>query len=129
MNTQPTKHLFSEMEKRTKLTGEHDQLLRANVATVSKQLIIKQEDALEIVFAGVNLSNREQFYEGVYKIGTMLTYWCWEFDNAFSWICQTRVPSELMSNKTFDTVGNELLRGLDDSLKADGLPTTLEATA
>ena len=129
MSTQPTRHLFSEMEKRTKLTGEFDRLLCANVATVSKQIIIRQDDALKIVFAGVDFSNREQFYEALYTLGTMLRYWCWEFDNAFTWVVQTYVPSEFRNNETFNRIVAELVRGLDDSLKADELPTTLEATA
>ena len=122
---------FAELPGRIKSTAIRDRLLRANVLTARKQFVASREELsyLRRLCSIIPTSGEKAFYKAVYQVGRMLRKIHYAFDtcvyNLLSCLKRKGLYNRIQTTKMV----NMLLAGLDDSLKADGLPTTLEATA
>ena len=125
MSTQPTKHLFSEMEARTYQTVQHLIMLRANLVTASKPLTFSLEEEEYFIHSICNRIKSHgwnNFYQTVYDTGKRLRELGFGFDACFRDLTFVLGLKGYNDLDFLGRVGNKLLRGLNDSLIEDGIP-------
>ena len=134
MNTQSTKQAFSEMAERTEATEWEDRLLRANVLTVKnfpypsvRRLVECTNEILHTVPA--EHAKESEFVNFVELLGNDLQ------ERSICFDVMVKIFYDEAVRVGFNTEGLEkqlqeaLLKGLDASCKAAGIPTTLDTPA
>ena len=117
--------LYSELEARTRATAWEDRLLRANVLTSNGVVDMDFDYIHRVAEEGRKAGDTPQaFYQGMRLFGAKLREWNWGYDDAHSHFAESCKTLGIGDQNTPERIGIELLLGIDDSCKVDGIPTT-----